>query len=295
LSHQALTLAICIGAQKAGTTWLADYADYMRGRPDVHVPPIKEVHYFDARFLPKWCARYEQEMLEDFKARVSALTLEDAAGHTNGMLAAQVLRFQMIASPAGYGRFMAWGAGGKRVLFEATPDYSMLDARAFAAMRAAASDVRLIFLLRNPADRFWSSLTFNATHNPSFDIEAAFDRLIDREDFRLLGDYARTIAAVETAFPSDRLHLEFYEALFSVEAVQRICAFLGVPYVSAVDVRANASAAPPAMPPDRRRSAVAAFRSVYEAMERRFGASLPASWRADLALVRGLESPRDSG
>lgn len=293
MSPAGPTLALCIGAQKAGTTWLADY---LRSHPFVHAPPIKEIHYFDARFLPKWCARYEQEMLDDFKVRAATQTLDTIAGPANGVLGAILLRLRMINSPGEYLRYMAWGSGGKRVLLDATPDYSMLDERAFAAMKAVTADVRLIFLLRNPADRFWSSLTFNASHNPAFNVEDAFDRLIGREDFRLFADYGRTIAAVERVFSPGRLHTEFYEELFNAPAVSRICAFLGVPYVPATfDVRLNASVSPPSISASRRLTAIRAYAQVYEAMERRFGNALPPSWQADLALLRGLERPRDRG
>ena len=35
---------ICIGAQKAGTTWLYEN---LNGHPDVWMPPVKEFHYFN--------------------------------------------------------------------------------------------------------------------------------------------------------------------------------------------------------------------------------------------------------
>jgi hypothetical protein len=38
---------ICIGAQKAGTTWL--YVTLGR-RPDIWFPPFKEFHFFDTTF-----------------------------------------------------------------------------------------------------------------------------------------------------------------------------------------------------------------------------------------------------
>src|SRR4051794_28275255 len=45
---------LCIGAQKAGTSWL--FAQ-LHSHPGVWVPPIKEVHYFNHLFVPenrKW-------------------------------------------------------------------------------------------------------------------------------------------------------------------------------------------------------------------------------------------------
>ena len=279
------TLLICIGAQKAGTTWLADY---LRGHPMVHLPPVKEVHYFDARFAPEWCAKYEEEMLAEFQAEAARLTLETCGDPAlQHKLHSMLLRFRMIAEQAEYLRFMSWGAQGRPVLFEATPDYSMIDRQGFAAMRDMHPNVRLVFLLRNPADRFWSSMKFNRTHNPAFDIDVMFDRLIDREDFRLLADYGRTMREVLAVFPPERLHVEFYENLFDQAVVDRICRFAGIaPRPADFGGRSNASIAGD-MPPDRRVQAIAAYSHVYRDLAERFGDRLPDSWKQDLASLAG--------
>ena len=48
-----------IGAQKAATSWLADYLD---GHPQVGFSPIKELHYFDAVYCPRFCGNYHRDM-----------------------------------------------------------------------------------------------------------------------------------------------------------------------------------------------------------------------------------------
>lgn len=273
-------LLICIGTQKAGTTWLSDY---MRSRSDVHAPPVKEVHYFDARFMPKWCAKYEQEMLAGFQAEVAALTMATCGDPAvQQRLAAMLLRFRMIADPREYMRFMNWGRRSASILFEATPDYAMVGREGFAAMRNMAEDVRLIFLIRNPADRFWSSLRFNKTHRPDFDIEAMFDKLIDREDFRLLADYGRTIAEARAAVGPKRLHVAFYETLFTAGTMQAICRFAGLEYIAPdFNARSNPSS-PLEMPEEKRRRAIEAYAKAYRDIAALFPESLPDSWRADL-------------
>ena len=218
------TLLLCIGAQKAGTTWLADY---FREHSVVHMPPVKEVHFFDARFAPKWCAKYEEEMLAEFQAEAAGLTLETCGDPAlQQKLHAMLLRFRMIANPGEYIRFMSWGAQGRSVLFEATPDYSMVDETGFRAMKDMHPDTRLIFLLRNPADRYWSSMKFNRTHNSAFDIDTMFDRLIDREDFMLLADYDRTIREALKIFEPGKLHIEFMSGC-SIRL--RLTGFAGLP------------------------------------------------------------------
>jgi len=280
-------LLICIGAQKAGTTWLADY---LRDHPQVHVPPVKEVHFFDARFIPQWCAKYEEEMLAEFQRQTAQLTMESCGNPAiQQRLHAMLLRFRMIANPNEYLRFMSWGAQGMPVFFEATPDYSMLGKDGFRFMREIHPDVRLIFLMRNPADRVWSSMTFNRTHNPKFDIEAMFDRLLEREDFMLLADYERTLQEAQSVFGEDRIHLEFYEHLFNQEAVDRICHFAGIGTKPAeFSTRSNASRSDASggreeMPQDMRARACAAYAHIYQAIARRFANDIPENWLQDMA------------
>lgn len=280
-------LLICIGAQKAGTTWLADY---FREHPQVHSPPVKEVHFFDSRFVPEWCAKYEEDMLAEFQRQIAQLTIETCGDPAiQQRLHAMLLRFRMIANPNEYLRFMSWGAQSVPVLFEATPDYSMLGNDGFQMMREIHPDVRLIFLLRNPADRIWSSMTFNRTHNPKFDIEAMFDRLLEREDFMLLADYERTLQEAQSVFGEDRIHLEFYERLFDQAAVDKICRFAGIGMKSAeINTRSNASRGDGAggrdeMPANKRARACAAYAHIYRAIASRFDNDIPENWIQDMA------------
>ena len=37
-------LFVCVGAQKAGTTWLARV---LEDHPEIFMTPVKEIHYFD--------------------------------------------------------------------------------------------------------------------------------------------------------------------------------------------------------------------------------------------------------
>lgn len=274
------TLAICIGAQRAGTTWLADY---LRAHPEVHLSPIKEVHYFDARYAPKWCRRYEEDMLAELQRETAALTLQSSADPArNQKLGAILLRLRMVTDPPAYMRFMSWGSAGRRVLVDVTPDYAMVGEDGFRAMRDMHDDVRLLFRMRNPADRLWSAMRFNRTHNPAFDIEEKFERLIAREDFRLLSDYGRTIRAATTVFGPERVHVEFYEHAFSQPAVASVCRFLDIEPAPADLARRSNASRPASMPEERRAEAVRAYAHVYREIERLFPERLPQNWRSDM-------------
>lgn len=56
---------ICIGMQKAGTTWLAAN---LSKHPAVWVPPIKEIHYFDEVHVdPGWHIRRRNAAANNLK------------------------------------------------------------------------------------------------------------------------------------------------------------------------------------------------------------------------------------
>src|SRR5438132_13721254 len=75
---------LCVGAQKAGTSWL--YRQLER-HPDFWMPPVKELHYFDelSRVPAVACARprgeRDRRFLENIKdlSAQSHLDLEDYA------------------------------------------------------------------------------------------------------------------------------------------------------------------------------------------------------------------------
>ncbi|WP_340679170.1 sulfotransferase [Paraglaciecola sp.] len=66
MKSQELPHFICIGAQRAGTTWLHNCLDE---HPEIYVPATKELHFFD---------RYYSEGLESYKAHFTTELRGDA-------------------------------------------------------------------------------------------------------------------------------------------------------------------------------------------------------------------------
>ena len=149
-------------------------------------------------------------------------------------------------------------------------------------MRGLHENVKLVFLLRNPAERFWSSLRFNKTHNPAFDIDGNFSAFLARHDFAGFANYERTIQAALSHFTPDDLFMAFYENLFSDAEITRFCGWLGVPFAAGDYGLASNAAAGADMPDSKRREAVQAYAATYHAIHTRFGGQIPASWQADM-------------
>lgn len=275
------TLLIGIGAQKSGTTWLADYL--RAEQTDVHLPTVKEVHFFDNICMPKYGQFFEEQRLAGFKTQVQSLNLDNIGGAAlNENLLGQLARFQAVRSPRGYINFLNRGRTDQSILCDITPDYAILGADGFQLMKDTHPNVKLVFILRNPADRYWSSLRFNNTHNPSFDVAGNFDAMLRREDFVRFANYDRTIRVALEIFKPEQLHIEFYENLFTDQAVQSFCDWLGLPFISGnYGTRANA-AKTSVMSEVQRRQAVLTYQQTYTEIAARFPDTLPGSWREDM-------------
>lgn len=109
------------------------------------------------------------------------------------------------------------GATAYRALFsedpnrfecDITPAYSTLQADAVAECRRAAPEARILFVLRNPVERAWSSALM-ALGRAEMTIEEASDQwFIDHfrsRGSRLRGDYVRSLRLWRDAFGGDRV------------------------------------------------------------------------------------------
>lgn len=154
-----------IGAQKAGTTWLAES---LRRHPAVFLAPRKELHWFDN----KW----------DRPLREYARQFADAQGRVKG---------------------------------EITPAYGVLPPERIRFVRTVMPDVRLVLLLRNPAERAWShalmDLGARRGRKPE---EIGADEVIaflEEEHAARRGDYLAILDAWLGVFPEEQLLVAFFD------------------------------------------------------------------------------------
>lgn len=285
-------LVIGLGAQKAGTSWLAQA---LRRHPQVHLPRLKELHFFDhwyapadpAQALANAKAKRRQAVLQTLrsahrprKAR-DALWLARYAHHGVEMATAPQLNT--------YARALLRGYRGQPVAGEFTPNYSALPARHFATMAALHSDVRFVLVLRDPVDRLWSGVRHDLRRHAMSDSDALaeartrFACIADdpsAEQFRL-SDYAATFAALDQAVAPDKVCVLFFETLRTADALDRLAAFLQIaPLTTDADkvvnkgVNSDAELDQAAM--DRARLRLS---FVYDEVRRRFGDRVPTAWR----------------
>ena len=150
--------ALCIGAQKAGTSWLSQM---LRQHPQIWVPPFKEAHFFNHRFLPAqryWIAWHYRTQPQDIRDRHARREipmppeLDDYLTHISTAKHIYTNRwYKDVFAPA----------PADATPMDFSPEYSTLPEEGVEFVAKFLNRARIIYLIRHPVDRAVSQLRMN--------------------------------------------------------------------------------------------------------------------------------------
>jgi hypothetical protein len=187
---------LCIGLHKGGTTWLYQQLD---SHPDFWMPPIKELHYLDQlskvqrTSLPRCRDDRDLHFLESLKS----LSLKPHRDLEN------------------YARLFEL----KRSLLsgDISPNYSALSSEVIRQVTGHFQRLKVIFLARDPVERFWSHLSMEVHYGQIQPFDATSIDEINRNLRRrgmLLRSYPSVIAARwKRHVHPDRFRICFFDDL----------------------------------------------------------------------------------
>jgi hypothetical protein len=180
---------LVIGAEKSGTTWLYDR---LRRHPDVFMPKVKEIHYFNKQNSNHQPRRsYEKHDFEWYEDHFRERERESAVG-------------------------------------EATPMY-LCDEQAPERIRNHLPNVRLVASLRYPTDRAYSHywMARGKDHTMS-----SFEEIVERRSPRFIerGLYGKQLERYLSHFDRSQIRVLVHEELFAnpTRHLNALCAFLEV-------------------------------------------------------------------
>ncbi len=276
-----------IGAQRSGTTWLCHY---LRRVPEVSFSPIKEICFFDSKYLPERHIKLTNRV--NTRLAVLGLGKYTALRPLSGLrLWYNYLGIRRL-SEASYRAYFDELARHGRIAGEITPVYSRLGKAAIRHMDEVLEKPKYFFIMRNPVDRLLSEFSFRNTRPGLTRTPEGRDlseRLMLLADESLNLDYADCITRYESIVGPDRLMLMFTEDLFTPGRTQAmcdaLCKYLGVPAVPAKpEMRVNSAPAVEISEVVRRQVALR-LADQYRFAESRMGDALPDAWRADIARI----------
>jgi Sulfotransferase family len=129
---------VCVGAQKAGTSWLYNQ---LKLHPDFWMPPVKELHYFGTLGRPKRrnfppCRDERDQLFFERIRELSALPYLDLQSYAR-----------------------LFEAKGSLLSGDITPAYSTLNDELIGRIASCFPNIKVIFLARDPVQRAWSQLS----------------------------------------------------------------------------------------------------------------------------------------
>ncbi|MBR0683801.1 sulfotransferase [Roseomonas eburnea] len=225
---------LCIGAQKAGTTWLDAN---LRRHPRIWMPWIKELQYFNHVHIPAhraWTGRHRwshgEKAARRLMRRAGDAAFDMAALHRITSIATEPV------SDEWYGRIFAH-AGEDQICGEVTPEYSLLPPEGIEHVRRLNPRMKIIFLMRDPVERCWSQIRMLASRDAALDVRrlAVQDEMVARSDYRSILTRWEGVFGCAQIFTAD--FVEVAEA--PARLIERICEFLGLPVHPAAVRRAG--------------------------------------------------------
>jgi len=251
------TFFLGLGAQKAGTTWLAKYL-HTSGKVATNV--VKEYHVWDALHL----AEHRHMRVTEKESGLNALNK---------------LRFVLQKSPENYFNYFIYmmTQQAKPMTCDITPTYAGLNRTILQSISAGFLErgvsTKAIFLMRDPIERCWSAARQkHQTHSGQATITD--DEVLAHA--RLPGAvmrtrYDMTIAEMEAAFEPSMMYVGIYEDMFEAENLRRISEFCGVAArPSLVNEKINATPVIENLSPSTEKQIATQYREVYAFVARRY-------------------------
>ena len=214
---------MCIGAQKAATSWL--WSNLKRNK-DIWMPPRKELHYFDRSlkyptpsFLASGNVVSRLFSKKDHNVKFREILGKDlrhvvkSGNHENILW---YLRYFFGFYNDKWYCSLFRNSGGK-IKGEVTPAYSILDLEDVGRIRSLFPELKIILILRDPIERAWSQVRFFMTGN-RIGVDSEPDEilsLIDSANVSSRGEYLKILDIWKSCFPKEQIFIGFYDDIES--------------------------------------------------------------------------------
>lgn len=216
------TFLLCLGTQKAGTSWLWDF---LKDIPNIDFGSLKEYHVFD-RLL------FQEFIREDLKI------LDSVAADKQKILSNRNLwkRLLMISNTQEYFNYFCniLNSQTKNLTGDFTPEYSLLDVDKLRYIKEEFENrnikTKVIFLMREPVERIWSAdrMTMRETNRIIPLVGSHNSKFVE-----MFTRYETIIPKIESVFDEENIYYNFYENLFTDDTIKEILSFLDIPFVKA--------------------------------------------------------------
>lgn len=221
---------LCIGVQKAGTTWLDRV---LRSHRDVWLPCVKELHYYDERFVPFTRAWSSQHRLKH-SADIIRWQNESRSPDPRILREARFIGRETVDA-AWYRELFDMCPAG-RIKGEVTPEYCLAGDEGIEVMKADNPRAHYFLMLREPVSRDLSHMRMIIGNegfppgSPASVYEHRFATWLQWLAHEKRGEYLPILERWTRLVDPDHLHVLFFEHVKVTPdaVVDRVCRVLGL-------------------------------------------------------------------
>jgi len=281
--HAIEDLFVCVGAQKAGTTWLARMLGL---HPEIFVTPVKELHYFDHQLgiTNHLSCRKRRSRYRKYHQRLWTQPSRFRDNLSEWRWWQAYMRPEL--NDVWY-RSLFNHRGAARFAVEATPEYALIGSEGYERLLRLAPHAKLLFILRDPRAQLRSKALHHCRAEGVAPTSLSMDawvQLLAGDRFRELTDYAATLQALEASVPAAQFKIMFYEDIHADRraALDDVCSYIGTeqafPPSAEANLTAKVNVAQPAQLPDELDEVIAEMAApIAERVQSRLG-RLPQAW-----------------
>ncbi|ASF47880.1 sulfotransferase [Methylovulum psychrotolerans] len=150
---------LCVGVQKAGTSWLYEQ---LRQHPEIWLPPIKELHYFDHLYCPANRAWTQWHIEQSAKNLLKDYLNQAQAVDFRYVRYLATMASKPLFTEAWYRQAFTRRAARGKLLGDITPEYCAIGDEGILYMKRLLGAVKVLWMIRDPLDRALSQLRMNA-------------------------------------------------------------------------------------------------------------------------------------
>ncbi|HEY3799679.1 MAG TPA: sulfotransferase [Caulobacteraceae bacterium] len=219
---------LCIGAQKAGTSWLYQV---LREHKEIWLGPFKEYQYFNSLFVKQHTAwtRWHIKVSAERAVR-QYITQPNKIDFTYLSYLTQIANEQLMFTEDWYSHIFS--RGGLAVKGDVTPEYCTIPQEGIDYVLRLLGAVPIIYLIRDPLDRALSQLKMNVSRKgivqPS--TESEWEPIVNDWDINNRGDYKTNVTNWLARYPNDRLLFIPYRDIASdpIKVLRQVESHVGV-------------------------------------------------------------------
>lgn len=146
---------LCIGAQKAATSWLYSI---LRQHPDVWLPPFKEMHFFDDLYVPENRAWTRNQLKNGARYALDRHFSKSTDIDIEYVKYLCDLALVDVFTEAWYKRIFDRPNCKNKTLGDITPEYCTIPIEGIDYVKKLLGNIRLIYLIRDPFERALSQI-----------------------------------------------------------------------------------------------------------------------------------------